>query len=136
MTRVIRGALAAACLALPLAACNESDKQTVYNGLQTACAGLQVGTNVAIQVSGALPNGAAVAAGAATVSAVGSVACSALIPTVKSLVDSITSAGGTATVTATTTNPVTKLKTVRTAKVMPTGQVIFTGTVPPNSFPF
>lgn len=136
MTRIIRGALAAACFALPLAACNTSDKQTVLNGLQTACAGLQAGTSVVIQVSGALPNGASVAAGAATVQAVGGVACAGLIPTVNALVNSITSAGATATVTATTTNPVTKLRTVRTAKVMPTGQVIFTGTVPPNGFPF
>lgn len=127
-------AIAGACaLALSTAACTADQTQQALTGLNIACAGLAVGTTVVVQVAGTISGAAPVASVAGTVGTASGAACSTLIPAVKGLVDQITDAGGTATITATTTDPVTKLKTVRRMTVTPNSVPFFTGTVTPSS---
>ena len=125
----IAGALA---LALSTAACTPDQTQQTLTGLNLACAGLAVGTTVVVQVASTISGAAPVASVAGTVGTASGAACSTLIPAVKSLVDEITDKGGTATITATTTDPTTKVKTVRRMTVAPNAAPFFTGTVSPS----
>jgi hypothetical protein len=132
MNRIIlAGALS--CSLLALGACTSEEEQATLNGISAACAALPVGTTIAIQVASAIPGGAGAAAIAGTVQGVGGAACSTLIPAAQSIIDSVTKAGATAVVTATTVDP-SGAKSVRRLQVTPAGKVFFSGTVPPSSF--
>lgn len=134
---MLRSALAGGALALALTAagCTSDQEQQTLNGLNIACAGLAVGTTIAVQVAATIPGAAPAATIAGTVGSASGAACTGLLPLVKDAIDNVTATGQTAVVTASATSP-TGVKMVRRLRVTPAGQVIFSGNVAPNGFPF
>lgn len=92
--------------ALGLAACTTPTAQQVLTDIQAACAGLEVGESLVIQIASNIPGAAPFSqALGPVVTTMTASACSAIASGISSVVDDINNQGGTASVNVTTNSP-------------------------------